>query len=122
MRSKAKKCEEVGGYAEVHHLGDDTTIDEIMGLVDRLNKDEKIHGILIQLPLPEHLHQYEKQVMDAILPEKDIDAFHPVNLGNLMIGAECYLGVTANACVKMLENINVDFKGKMRLWWAGPLR
>lgn len=112
VRSKAKKCEEVGGYAEVHHLGDDTTIDEIMGLVDRLNKDEKIHGILIQLPLPEHLHQYEKQVMDAILPEKDIDAFHPVNLGNLMIGAECYLGVTANACVKMLENINVDFKGK----------
>jgi methylenetetrahydrofolate dehydrogenase (NADP+)/methenyltetrahydrofolate cyclohydrolase len=112
VRNKAKNCEAVGGYAEVHHLGDDTTIDEIMGLIDRLNKDEKIHGILVQLPLPEHLHQYEKQVMDAILPEKDIDAFHPVNLGNLMIGDECYLGVTANACVKMLENINVDFKGK----------
>lgn len=112
VRNKAKKCEEVGGHAEVHHLNEDVTIDEIMGLIDRLNKDEKIHGILVQLPLPEHLHQYEKQVMDAILPEKDIDAFHPMNLGNLMIGDDCYRGVTANACIKMLENINVDFKGK----------
>jgi len=112
VRNKCKNCESVGGYAESHHLGEDTTIDELMGLIERLNKDEKIHGILVQLPLPEHLDKYEKQVMNSILPEKDIDAFHPMNLGNLMIGDQCYLGVTANACVKILENINVDFKGK----------
>jgi methylenetetrahydrofolate dehydrogenase (NADP+)/methenyltetrahydrofolate cyclohydrolase len=112
VRNKCKNCESVGGYAESHHLGEDTTIDELMGLIEQLNKDEKIHGILVQLPLPEHLDKYEKQVMNSILPEKDIDAFHPMNLGNLMIGDQCYLGVTANACVKILENINVDFKGK----------
>ena len=112
VRNKAKNCEAVGGYAETHHLGNDATIEEIMALIDRLNKDEKVHGILVQLPLPEHLDKYEKQVMDSILPEKDIDAFHPMNLGNLMIGDQCYLGVTAYACIRMLENINVDFKGK----------
>lgn len=112
VRNKGKNCEAVGGYAELHHLSEDITIDELMGLIDRLNKDDKIHGILVQLPLPGELDKYEKQVMNSILPEKDIDAFHPVNLGNLMIGDQCYRGVTANACVKMLENINVDFKGK----------
>lgn len=112
VRNKGKNCEAVGGYAETHHLGEDTTIEELMGLIDRLNKDEKIHGILVQLPLPGDLDKYEKQVMNSILPDKDIDAFHPMNLGNLVIGDECYLGVTANACVKMLENVNVDFKGK----------
>ncbi|MGB4504434.1 MAG: tetrahydrofolate dehydrogenase/cyclohydrolase catalytic domain-containing protein [Syntrophaceticus sp.] len=112
VRNKGKNCEAVGGYAELHHLSEDITIDELMGLIDRLNKDDKIHGILVQLPLPGELDKYEKQVMNSILPEKDIDAFHPVNLGNLMIGDQCYRGVTANACVKILENINVDFKGK----------
>ena len=112
VRNKGKKCEAVGGYAELHHLSEDTTIEELMGLIDQLNKDEKIHGILVQLPLPGELDKYEKQVMNSINPDKDIDAFHPMNLGNLMIGDQCYLGVTANACVKMLENINVDFKGK----------
>lgn len=112
VRNKGKKCEAVGGYSELHHLSEDTTIEELMGLIDQLNKDEKIHGILVQLPLPGELDKYEKQVMNSIDPDKDIDAFHPMNLGNLMIGDECYLGVTANACVKMLENVNVDFKGK----------
>jgi methylenetetrahydrofolate dehydrogenase (NADP+)/methenyltetrahydrofolate cyclohydrolase len=112
VRSKAKACESVGAFAETHHLGADTTLEQLLDLIDRLNKDDKVHGILVQLPLPEHLHEYEKRVMDAILPEKDIDAFHPVNIGNMVIGDECYLGVTANACVKILENIGVDFKGK----------
>jgi methylenetetrahydrofolate dehydrogenase (NADP+)/methenyltetrahydrofolate cyclohydrolase len=112
VRNKGTNCEAVGGYAELHHLGEDTTIEELMGLIDRLNKDDKIHGILVQLPLPGELDKYEKQVMNSINPDKDIDAFHPMNLGNLMIGDQCYLGVTANACVKMLENVNIDFKGK----------
>lgn len=112
VRSKGKACEGVGARAEIHHLGADTTLEQLMDLIDKLNKDDKVHGMLVQLPLPDHLHEYEKQVMDAISPEKDIDAFHPVNLGNLVIGDDCYLGVTAHACVKMLENIDVDFKGK----------
>lgn len=112
VRSKAKNCEAVGGFAEVHHLPEDTTIDQLMALVDKLNRDDKVHGILVQLPLPHHLHQYEKQVMNAILPEKDVDAFHPVNIGNMVIGDKCYLGVTAYACIRILENLGIDFKGK----------
>lgn len=112
VRTKAKNCEAVGGFAEVHHLGEDTTLEQLLALIDKLNQDDSVHGILVQLPLPHHLHQYEKQVMNAILPEKDVDAFHPVNIGNMVIGDRCYLGVTAYACVKILENLNIDFKGK----------
>ncbi len=112
VRSKAKACEGVGGFAEVHHLGENTTLEQLLALIDKLNKDDSVHGILVQLPLPHHLHPYEKKVMDAILPEKDIDAFHPVNIGNLVIGDECYWGVTAHACVKILEKLGVELKGK----------
>ena len=112
VRTKAKACESVNGFAETHHLGEDTTIEQLMALVYRLNQDDSVHGILVQLPLPHHLHQYEKQVMGAILPEKDIDAFHPVNIGNLLIGDKCYWGVTAYACIKILEKQGIDFKGK----------
>jgi methylenetetrahydrofolate dehydrogenase (NADP+)/methenyltetrahydrofolate cyclohydrolase len=69
VRNKGKNCEAVGGYAELHHLGEDTTIEELMGLIDRLNKDDKIHGILVQLPLPGELDKYEKQVMNSINPD-----------------------------------------------------
>jgi methylenetetrahydrofolate dehydrogenase (NADP+)/methenyltetrahydrofolate cyclohydrolase len=112
VRTKAKNAEIVGAFAEVHHLGEDATIEQLMALVDKLNNDDSVHGILVQLPLPEHLHQYEKQVMNSILPEKDVDAFHPFNIGNMVIGDKCYLGVTALACIRILENIGVDFKGK----------
>ncbi len=112
VRTKAKAAESVGSIGETHHLPEDTTIDQLMGLVDKLNRDNDVDGILVQCPLPHHLHQYEKQVMGAILPEKDIDAFHPVNIGNLLIGDKCYWGVTAYACIKILEKQGIDFKGK----------
>ncbi len=112
VRSKAKACEGAGGFAETHHLPEDSSLEQLLALIDKLNRDDSVHGILVQLPLPHHLHAYEKQVMDAIAPEKDIDAFHPVNIGNLVIGDKCYWGVTAYACVKILENLGVELKGK----------
>lgn len=112
VRTKAKACESVGGFAEIHHLPEDVTLEQLLELIDKLNRDESVHGILVQLPLPHHLHQYEKRVMLAIAPEKDIDAFHPVNIGNLVIGDDCYWGVTAYACVKIVENLGVELKGK----------
>lgn len=112
VRSKAKACEGAGGFAETHHLAEDVSLEQLLVLIDKLNRDDSVHGILVQLPLPHHLHPYEKQVMDAIAPEKDIDAFHPVNIGNLVIGDKCYWGVTAHACVKILENLGIEFKGK----------
>jgi methylenetetrahydrofolate dehydrogenase (NADP+)/methenyltetrahydrofolate cyclohydrolase len=112
VRNKAKAAESVGALAEIHHLAEATSIEELMALVEKLDQDDSVHGILVQSPLPHHLHEYEKQVMGAILPEKDIDAFHPVNLGNLLIGDRCYWGVTAFACIKILEKLGVDFQGK----------
>jgi methylenetetrahydrofolate dehydrogenase (NADP+)/methenyltetrahydrofolate cyclohydrolase len=112
VRIKARVCESVGGLAETHHLDGDITIRQLMTLVDRLNRDDSVHGVLVQLPLPYRLRQYERQVMSAILPEKDIDAVHPVNIGNLLSGGSCYRGPAANACIKILEHLKVDFKGK----------
>ncbi|OIQ58235.1 bifunctional protein FolD protein [Moorella thermoacetica] len=112
VRNKAKAGEGVGAYAEIHHLSGETTLEELLGLIEKLNLDDKIHGILVQLPLPPHLHEHEKKVMSAILPEKDIDAFHPVNIGNLLIGDRCFRGVTAHACVKILEKLGVELKDK----------
>ncbi len=112
VRTKAKSAESVGSIGETHHLPEDTDIEQIMALIDKLNRDDSVHGILVQLPLPHHLHRYENQVLNAILPEKDIDALHPVNIGNLVIGNKCYWGVTAYACIKILEKQGIDFKGK----------
>ena len=102
----------MGAIGETHHLPEDATIEQLMGLVDKLDRDDERARDPGASPLPHHLHQYEKQVMGAILPEKDIDAFHPVNLGNLLIGDKGYWGVTAFACIKILEKQGIDFKGK----------
>jgi len=84
VRNKARACEEVGFYSEVYRLPQDTEQAELNALVDTLNESEKIHGILVQLPLPKHLN--ETEVLLRINPNKDVDAFHPYNVGNIMIG------------------------------------
>jgi methylenetetrahydrofolate dehydrogenase (NADP+)/methenyltetrahydrofolate cyclohydrolase len=112
VRTKAKAAESVGAIGETHKLPEDTKLETLLALIDKLNRDDSVHGILVQAPLPHHLHRYEKQVMGTILPEKDIDAFHPVNLGNLLIGDRGYWGVTAFAVIKILEKQGIDFKGK----------
>jgi methylenetetrahydrofolate dehydrogenase (NADP+)/methenyltetrahydrofolate cyclohydrolase len=112
VRNKAKAAESVGARAEIHHLPEETSLEHLLALVEKLNGDNSVHGILVQCPLPHHLHEHEKQVMGAIRPDKDIDAFHPVNLGNLLIGDRCYWGVTAYACIKILEKQGIVLKGK----------
>ena len=84
VRNKARACEEVGFYSEVHRLPENTKQEELFALIDRLNADEKIHGILVQLPLPKHLD--EGELLLRISPEKDVDSFHPYNVGKLTIG------------------------------------
>ena len=84
VRNKRRACEEVGFYSETYELPANTTQDELNALFDKLNADDNIHGILCQLPLPRHLD--ENQVILRILPEKDVDAFHPYNVGKIMIG------------------------------------
>ena len=110
VRNKHKGCHEVGMYSEMHELPEDTNEEELLALVDRLNKDPKIHGILCQLPLPKHLD--ESKVIHAISPEKDVDVFHPFNVGRLMIGDYTLAPCTPAGVMALLERSNVSVAGK----------
>lgn len=110
VRNKKKGCGEVGFYSEVHEMPEETTMEELLAKIDELKSNEKIHGILVQLPLPKHLD--EKAVIDAIPPEKDVDAFHPVNTGKIMIGDYSFLPCTPAGVMKMLEYENISVEGK----------
>lgn len=110
VRNKEKGCAEVGFYSEVYRLPADTTEETLLALVDKLNKDERIHGILCQLPLPKHLD--ETKVILAIDPSKDVDAFHPENVGKIMIGNYSFLPCTPAGVMKLIESTGVDISGK----------
>ncbi len=108
--SKERTCIELGMYSEKYELPESTTNEELLALVKKLNKDDKIHGILCQLPLPKHLD--EKAVIDAIVPEKDVDAFHVQNVGKIMIGDYDFLPCTPAGIMEMLKYTNIDPAGK----------
>ena len=110
VRNKRRACEEVGFYSEAYELPEATTQEELEALVDRLNADDKIHGILVQLPLPKHLD--ETRVLLKIRPEKDVDAFHPYNVGKIMIGDYSFLPCTPAGVMALLERSGVDICGK----------
>ena len=110
VRNKKKACEEVGFYSEVHELPEATTQAELNALVDALNENEKIHGILVQLPLPKHLD--ETEVLLRIRPDKDVDAFHPYNVGKIMIGDPDFLPCTPAGVMALLERSNIQVAGK----------
>ena len=108
--SKERTCIELGMYSEKYELPESTTNEELLALVERLNKDDKIHGILCQLPLPRHLD--EKAVIDAIDPKKDVDAFHVQNVGKIMIGDYDFLPCTPAGIMEMLKFSGIDPAGK----------
>jgi methylenetetrahydrofolate dehydrogenase (NADP+)/methenyltetrahydrofolate cyclohydrolase len=110
VRNKALACEQVGFYSEVHRLPAETKQEELNALVDQLNADEKIHGILVQLPLPKHLD--ETEVLLRIDPSKDVDAFHPYNVGKIMIGDYDFLPCTPAGVMALLERSGIDPAGK----------
>ena len=110
VKNKAKGCEEVGFYSEVYRLAENTQMDELLALIEKLNKDEKINGILCQLPLPKHLD--ETAVILAIDPDKDVDAFHPVNTGKIMIGNYSFLPCTPAGVMELIASTGVDIAGK----------
>ena len=110
VRNKAKGCDEVGFYSEVYRLAEDTQMDELLSLIDKLNRDKNIHGILCQLPLPRHLD--ETAVILAIDPDKDVDAFHPVNTGKIMIGNYSFLPCTPAGVMELIASTGVEISGK----------
>ena len=110
VRNKRKACTEVGFYSEAYELPEETTQEELEALVDKLNADPKIHGILIQLPLPKHLDEHS--ILLRIHPSKDVDAFHPYNVGCIMIGDYTYLPCTPAGVMELLKRSGIDVSGK----------
>ncbi|MBW7454157.1 bifunctional 5,10-methylene-tetrahydrofolate dehydrogenase/5,10-methylene-tetrahydrofolate cyclohydrolase, partial [Paenibacillus sepulcri] len=108
--SKEKACIQLGFYSEVHRLPAETTQKELLQLIDKLNKQSTIHGILVQLPLPKHID--EKAVIDAISVEKDVDGFHPVSVGNLVIGDDSLLPCTPAGVIELIKSSGMDIAGK----------
>ena len=108
--SKERTCIELGMYSEKYELPENTTNEQLLELVEKLNRDDKIHGILCQLPLPKHLD--EKAVIDAIVPEKDVDAFHVQNVGKIMLGDYDFLPCTPAGIMEMLKFSGIDPAGK----------
>jgi methylenetetrahydrofolate dehydrogenase (NADP+)/methenyltetrahydrofolate cyclohydrolase len=107
--AKEKTSKELGIYSERYDLPTETTQEELLKLIDKLNKDPKINGILVQLPLPKHLN--EEEVLYAIDPKKDVDGFHPVNVGKLMIGEPDYLPCTPAGIQQLLIRSGTQIEG-----------
>ena len=107
---KKKMCVELGMYSADHELSASTTEETLLQLIDELNKDERIHGILVQLPLPSHINT--ETVLEAISPDKDADGFHPYNVGRLAIGQPTFQPCTPYGVMVMLDEIGYDLTGK----------
>ena len=110
VNNKKKACEAVGFQSYEYALDENTTQEQLLDLVEVLNRDDKINGILVQLPLPPHID--EKAVINTISPEKDVDAFHPVNVGKIMIGDYSFLPCTPAGVMRLIESTGTDITGK----------
>lgn len=110
VRNKKLACEAVGFASYEYALPEETTEEELLELVDKLNNDPKINGILVQLPLPAHLN--DKVIIDNIRPEKDVDAFHPVNVGKIMIGDYSFLPCTPAGVMELIKSTGIEVSGK----------
>ena len=110
VRNKNKACEEIGIEYEEFLLGEETTMEELLNVIDNLNKNKNIDGILLQSPIPKHLDI--NKAFRAILPEKDVDGFHPINAGKLSIGEKCFVPCTPHGVVKIIEEYNIETEGK----------
>ena len=110
VNNKKKACEECGIYSEEYALPAETSESELLGLIDRLNNDSKISGILVQLPVPKHID--EKKVIEAISPIKDVDAFHPVNVGKIMVGDFDFVPCTPAGVMELIAESGIDVSGK----------
>ncbi|MBT89125.1 MAG: bifunctional methylenetetrahydrofolate dehydrogenase/methenyltetrahydrofolate cyclohydrolase FolD [Spirochaetales bacterium] len=110
VRNKRKACEDVGIYSEEHKLSGDIAQEDLLKLINHLNGDENINGILVQLPLPKHID--DSTVLNSVSPEKDVDGFHPINAGLLFEGKPRFIACTPHGIIKMLEFYNIDIEGK----------
>lgn len=111
IRNKRKMCEELGLSQEEYVLREDITLNEVLKLVSSLNNDKSVHAILLQLPIYPHLD--ENKILMEISPKKDVDGFHPLNLGKLLIGTKGILPCTPKGIITILDSLNIDYAGKV---------
>ena len=109
VTAKERACEEIGIFSDDNRLATDTKEEDLLALIDTLNKNPKINGILVQLPLPKHID--EDKVLLAINPAKDVDGFHPVNVGKMVVGQDAYLPCTPHGIIQLLLRSNVKLEG-----------
>jgi methylenetetrahydrofolate dehydrogenase (NADP+)/methenyltetrahydrofolate cyclohydrolase len=111
VRNKERSSKEIGINSIVHRLPAETTREELLGLIEKLNNDDTVHGILVQLPLPSHLD--EEEVINTISPKKDVDGFHPINAGKLLIGDEdAFVACTPAGVLELVKRTDVPIKGQ----------
>lgn len=109
-RSKEKACSKVGIEYELFTFPGSASEEEILGKIEELNKDEAVHGIMVELPLPKHIDK--KKVLEAVMPEKDVDGVHPVNRGYLLSGGEGLFPATPQSCVEIMLRSGIEIRGK----------
>ncbi len=112
VRNKHKTCEELGIISEIIAMPEDTTKDSLLSKIDELNSDKNIHGILVQLPLPAAIKAHSDEILNRIDPKKDVDGFHPVNVGKLVIGTPDLVPCTPAGCIEMLDLAKIEIDGK----------
>lgn len=110
VKGKQKGCEQVGIYSELIEFPDTITEERLLAEIDRLNEDDRINGILVQLPLPKHIE--EKAIIERISPKKDVDGFHPINIGRMMTGQDTFLPCTPHGILELVKETNIDISGK----------
>ena len=107
---KMKDCAEVGFKSSLVRFEDDVTEEELLAKVDELNNDDDVDGFIVQLPLPKHIS--EQKIIEAIDPKKDVDGFHPINVGRMVIGLPCFVSATPDGIVDLLKRYNIETSGK----------
>ena len=107
---KVKDCEQVGFQSTLIRYEDDVTEEELLRRIENLNNNSDIDGLIVQLPLPKHIN--EQKIIEAISPSKDVDGFHPVNVGRMMIGLPCFVSATPSGILELLSRYGIDTRGK----------
>lgn len=110
VASKIKTCKELGFRSTLIRLDEDVTEDRLLEEINKLNQDDDVHGFIVQLPLPKHID--EQKVIEAVDPRKDVDGFHPINVGKMSIGLPCFVSATPQGIIELLKRYGVDTRGK----------
>ena len=110
VAAKIKACEEVGFRSSLIRFEDDVTEEQLLSEISRLNADPGVHGFIVQLPLPKHID--EQKIIEAVDPKKDVDGFHPINVGRMSIGLPCFVSATPQGIIELLRRKHIDTRGK----------